>query len=170
MLTIGEDLLAAQVLLLLCPESVGVLFVLAGHLSLANLHVALVHHVSRLLSIEALEVVWFHAMWCQHGLLGRWVFSHEVVSICIVNICRRLKLFIGTLGSISVALFLGQLCVGIFHRFLHGDTLSSMFILCLLKQSIEVDSLVIVSLLRESLLLLEGLTLSDLLINPVFLL
>ena len=57
MLAIGKDLLAAQVLLLLGPEAVGVLLVLAGHLGLADLHVALVHDVGRLLCIKALEVV-----------------------------------------------------------------------------------------------------------------
>ena len=45
-----------------------------------------------------------------------------------------------------------------------------MLVLLLCQQSIEVECLLIVSLLRESLLLLEGLTLSDLLINPIFLL
>ena len=105
MLAIGKDLLAAQVLLLLSPEAVGILLVLAGHLGLTDLHVALVHDIGRLLCIKALEVVRLDAMRGQHGLLSCRVFGHEVVSISIVNISASLKLFIGTLGGISVALF-----------------------------------------------------------------
>ena len=170
MLTIGKDLLAAQVLLLLGPETVSVLFVLLGHGGLADLHVALVHNGRCLLGIEALEVVWLDTVRCQHGLLSGRVLSHEVVLICILNIGASLQQFIGALGSVSVTLLFRELCVGVLNRFLHGDALSRVLVLLLLKQSIEVQSLLIVSLLCESLLLLEGLTLSDLLINPIFLL
>lgn len=170
MLAIGKDLLAAKVLLLLGPETVSILFVLLGHGSLADLHVALVHNGRCLLSIEALEVVWLDTVRCQHGLLSGRVFSHKVVLISVVNISASLQLFIGTLGGVSVTLLFRELCVGVLNRFLHGNTLSSVLVLRLFKQSIEVNSLLIVSLLCESLLILEGLTLSDLLINPIFLL
>ena len=66
MLAVGKDLLTAQMLLLLGPHALSILLILTRHLSLANLHITLIHDVSRLLSIEALEVVRLDAVWRQH--------------------------------------------------------------------------------------------------------
>ena len=65
-LAIGKDLLTTKVLLLLGPHTLGIFLILFSHLCLSHLHVTLVHHGSRLLGVEALEMVWLDAMWRQH--------------------------------------------------------------------------------------------------------
>ena len=63
-LTIGEDLLAAQVLLLLSEQTFGICLLFTRHLSLTHLHLAFIHNSLLLLSVHALEVVGLDAMRC----------------------------------------------------------------------------------------------------------
>ena len=87
-----------------------------------------------------------------------------------INISPLLKLFEGTLGSISITFFLSHLGVGVLHRLLHIEAGLCVLIVSLSEDIIEVKGLCVVSLLSESLLILEGLFLSNLLFNPVTLL
>ena len=63
-LAVGEDLLAAQVLLLLGPQAISFCLMFACHLSLTHLHLALIHNSRNLLLVHALEVVRLDTMGC----------------------------------------------------------------------------------------------------------
>ena len=63
-LAICEDLLAAQVLLLLSEQTVGICLLFTHHLGLTQLHLALIHNSLLLLSVHALEVVGLNTMRC----------------------------------------------------------------------------------------------------------
>ena len=140
------------------------------HFCLAHLHLTLVHNFSRLLGIHALEVVGLDAMGSQHGLLSSGVLGHEVVGVGVVDVSLSLKLLVCALSKITVPLLLRHLHVGIFDRLFHVDAVLCVLVLCTSQELMEVELLVIVDLLRESLLLLEEFPLSNLLVNPVFLL
>ena len=132
-LTIGKDLLTAQVLLLLGPHTISILLILFSHLSLPHLHTTLVHHGSCLLGVETLEMVRLDAMWRQHRLLCCRVLCHEVVSIGRVHICGCLKLLVGTLSSVSVSLLFSCLGVGILDSFFHGRASGLVLVLRLFQ-------------------------------------
>ena len=169
-LAVGKNLLSAQVLLLLSPESLCVLLILLRHFSLTHLLWTLVHDCPRLLRVESLEVIGLDTVRSQHWLLSLWVLSHKVVIIGVINIGARLELLVSSLGIVLVALLFGHLGVGILHGLLHGGTCGWMLVLRLVKQVVEVQSLLIVCVLIESLLVRIELTLADLLVNPVLLL
>ena len=63
-LAIGEDLLTAQVLLLLGPQAISILLMFAGHLSFTHLHLAFIHNSRHLLLVHAFEVVGLNTMRC----------------------------------------------------------------------------------------------------------
>ena len=63
-LAIGEDLLAAQVLLLLSEQTFGICLLFTRHLGFTHLHLALIHNSLLLLSVHALEVVGLDTMRC----------------------------------------------------------------------------------------------------------
>lgn len=65
-LAVGEDLLSAQVLLLLSPKPLRFLLLLFRHFSLAHLHLTLVHDLASLLCVETLEMVRLHSVRSQH--------------------------------------------------------------------------------------------------------
>ena len=74
------------------------------------------------------------------------------------------------LSTVSVALLFSHLSVGILNRLLHGGALSSMLVLCLVEQVVEVNSLFIKYFCSIILLVLVKLTLANLLVDPVLLL
>ena len=74
------------------------------------------------------------------------------------------------LSTVSVTLLFSHLGVGILNRLLHGGALSSMLVLCLVEQVVEVNSLFIKYFCSIILLVLVKLTLANLLVNPVLLL
>ena len=63
---ISQNLLATKVLLLHCPEALFVKELLLSHLGLTHLHLTLVHNVSLLLGVHALEMVGLDTMRSQH--------------------------------------------------------------------------------------------------------
>ena len=63
-LTISEDLLAAQVLLLLSKQAFGICLMFTRHLSLTHLHLTLIHNSLLLLGVHALEVVGLDTVRC----------------------------------------------------------------------------------------------------------
>ena len=112
-LTIGQNLLSAKMLLLESPHALLILLLLASHFSLFDLHLALVHDLLALVCVHSLKVVGLDAMRCQHGLLRCGVLRHEVVVVGVVHIGGCLQLLVRGLGSISVALLLSELHVSI---------------------------------------------------------
>ena len=63
-LAVGEDLLAAQVLLLLSEQTFGISLLFTRHLGFTHLHLALIHNSLLLLGVHALEVVGLDTMRC----------------------------------------------------------------------------------------------------------
>ena len=63
-LAVGEDLLAAQVLLLLSEQTFGISLLFTRHLGLTHLHLTLIHNSLLLLGVHALEVVGLDTMRC----------------------------------------------------------------------------------------------------------
>ena len=88
----------------------------------------------------------------------------------VIDISSGLELLVGSLSSLLVSLFLGQLCVSILDRLLHISACSCMLRLGLLEQVVKVLGLSIESRVSKSLLILEQFLLALLLLNPVLLL
>ena len=63
-LAIGEDLLAAQVLLLLSEQTFSISLLFTHHLGLTHLHLTLIHNSLLLLGVHALEVVGLDTVRC----------------------------------------------------------------------------------------------------------
>lgn len=170
MVSVGEDLLAAQVFLLHGPETLLLLLGLLEHIHFFHLEGTLIHHGSRLFSIESLEVVWLDAVGGQHRLLCLRVLRHEVVIVSEFNIGALLQLLEVSGSAVSVALLLSHLRIGVLHCLLHVNAVLSVSLLRLLKQVVEVGRLVIVGCLREFLLLSVKITFAYLLVDPILLL
>ena len=81
-----------------------------------------------------------------------------------------LVLHLSSLSCLSIFLLLSELAVGISVSFLHSSALSSMRLLSTFKQLVKMKSLLLMRILIKLLLLLVQLFLSNLLVNPVFLL
>ena len=129
MLTIGENLLAAQSFLLKSPEAILLLLLFASHLGFTHLHLTLVHNCTFLFLAESLKVVGLDTVRGKHRLLCLRVLSHKVVVVGMIDISASLKLFVLRLSSISIALLFSSLCIGILNRFLHGEAISCMIFL-----------------------------------------
>lgn len=167
---VSEHLLATDVLLLQSPEP---LFLLLGFLEqflLLDLESTLMHDLVLLRLAETFEMVRLHAVRGQHGLLGGWVFSHEIVVQSKVLVACALELHLSAEGSISVSLLLRKLSVGIAIGLLHHGASLSMLLLLFLQKLVEVQSLLIIASFIKLGLFLVQLLLSHLLSDPVGLL
>ena len=87
-----------------------------------------------------------------------------------LDIRCSLQLLILALGVVFVALLLSELHVGVLYGLLHSDALGGVVLLGVLEQLSEVLLLVVVHCVSELFLLLEHLSLFNLLVDPVLLL
>ena len=170
MLAVSKDLLSAQVLLLLSPETLGLFLLLFCHLCFSHLHRSFVHNGRFLALVHALEVIGLNSVSSERRSFSGGVFSHKVMVLCVLDISGCLQLLVVALGDVSITLLLCKLHVGVLDRLLHGSALGSMFFLSLSQQNVEVLSLIVMSFIKELLLLFEEFPLTDLLVDPVFLL
>ena len=83
---IVEDLVSSYLFQLHRVQLVLLLLLLLHHFGLANLHFALQVNLVDLVLVQALEVVGFHAMGCQHADLGLRVLGHEIMVIGILEL------------------------------------------------------------------------------------
>lgn len=166
-LAVGQDLVPTEVFLLHCPHALFISLLLFHHFGLSHLHFSLVHDLRSLVGVHALEMIRLDAMGRQHRLLRGRVLRHKVVRACEVHIALRLQLLVGALSVIPIAFLFGQLQVGVLHRALHVRTRGRVLILRIGEKPVEVQRLIVMDLVSESLLLLVELTLADLLLDPV---
>ena len=169
-LTIGEDLLSPEMLLLHCPESFLLLLCLFKHLSFFDLKGSLVHYISSLLGTESLEVVWLYSVRCKHRLLSLWILGHKIVCQSKVLLMVALELSICVICCLSILLLLCKLAVCICSSFLHCSQCISFVFLCFLEQFVKMKGLGFMLVMIELCLILVQFFLSNLLLNPVFLL
>ena len=89
-LTISNNLLAANDFLLLSPKALCLRVGLLRHLYFSQLHLSLIQDLLSLVGVEPFEVVRLNAMRSKHGLRSRWVFGHKIMIIGKVDIALGL--------------------------------------------------------------------------------
>jgi len=165
-----QNLLAAQMLLLKGPEFVFFSLGFPQKFLLFDLLGTFVHNGTSLLRVHSLEVVGLDSVISEHRLLGQRVFGHKIMGLSEVHLVSLLVNVVGSLGIISISLRLSHLCVRVLHGFEHGSPLSSVLVLLLSQQFVQVQILRIVSVLVSLSLFSVKFFLSLLLSDPVSLL
>lgn len=88
-------LVSSYLLELHCIQLILFLLLLFHHVLFADLHFALQIDLVNMVLIKALEVIWLHAVWCQHAHLGLRILGHEIMIVCIfklmlLELCPRI--------------------------------------------------------------------------------